>query len=98
MRLRGKRGAGYDYGAGAAGQTGDGDGDRELAEGDSGRVRAAGGRFAAAFFFDIPRVGSQLHVLTGERQHLMVSVCGFGEPAEAAVAAERIARKAIRRL
>jgi hypothetical protein len=58
--------------------------------------RAVG--FAAAFFFDIPGVGSQLHVLTGERQHLMVSVCGFGEPAQAAVAAERIARKAIGRL
>src|SRR5438045_2161195 len=48
-----------------------------------GSARRASG-FAAAFFFDIPGVGSQLHVLTGERQHLMVSVCGFGEPADAA--------------
>jgi hypothetical protein len=62
-----------------------------------GSARRANG-FARAFFFDIPGIGSQLHVLTGERQHLMVSVCGFGEPAEAAIAAERIARKAIERL
>jgi hypothetical protein len=62
-----------------------------------GAARPASG-LEDAFFFDIPGVGSQLHVLTGARQHLMVSVCGFGEPARAAVAAERIARKAIGRL
>lgn len=54
--------------------------------------------FADAFYYDLPGAGTQLHVLNGERQHLMVSILGFGEPEQVSAAAERIARKALGRL
>ena len=62
-----------------------------------GAERAAPG-FADAFFWDLPEAGTQLHVLNGDRQHVMVSILGFGEAPAVAAAAERIARKAISRL
>ena len=52
---------------------------------------------AAAFFLDIPGAGTQLHVVRGDCA-VMVSVLGFGEPAQVAAAAEAMARKALGRL
>jgi hypothetical protein len=62
-----------------------------------GAERAAPG-FADAFFWDLPGAGTQLHVLNGDREHVMVSILGFGGAPAVASAAERIARKAISRL
>jgi hypothetical protein len=62
-----------------------------------GAERAARG-FADAFFWDLPGAGTQLHVLNGDREHVMVSILGFGEAPAVASAAERIARRAISRL
>jgi hypothetical protein len=59
--------------------------------------RTAEGIGARAFFVDIPGAGTQLHIL-GEHECLLVSVLGFGEPAEVASVAEKIARKALARL
>ncbi|SPF51308.1 conserved hypothetical protein [Candidatus Sulfopaludibacter sp. SbA4] len=63
-----------------------------------GIARNATGFDTASFFFDIPGAGTQLHILIGDRQHLMVSILGFGEAPETSGAAERIARRAISRL
>ena len=62
-----------------------------------GAERAAPG-FADAFFWDLPGAGTQLHVLNGDREYVMVSILGFGEARAVASAAERIARRAISRL
>ncbi len=62
-----------------------------------GRVREAAGMGTVAFFLDIPGAGTQLHVLRGERDYVMVSVLGFGEPEEVAAAAEAMARNALAR-
>ena len=61
-------------------------------------ARNATGFDAGSFFLDIPGAGTQLHILIGDRQHLMVSILGFGEALEISGAAERIARRAISRL
>ena len=61
-------------------------------------AREAAGIGARAFFLDIAGAGTQLHVIHGERNYLMVSVLGFGEAAEVSAAAERMARKALARL
>ena len=53
---------------------------------------------AQAFFVDVPGAGTQLHVIRGGREHVMVSVLGFGEAAQVSAAAERIARKVLGRL
>jgi hypothetical protein len=63
-----------------------------------GRVREVHGIGAVAFFLDIPAAGTQLHVLRGERDYLMVSVLGFGADHEVAAAAEAMARKALGRM
>ncbi len=63
-----------------------------------GRVREAAGVGTLAFFLDIPGAGTQLHVLRGEREYLMVSVLGFGEAEHVAAAAEAMARKALGRM
>ena len=63
-----------------------------------GRVRAVPGVATLAFFLEIPGAGTQLHVLRGERDYLMVSVLGFGNSGEAAAAAEALARKALARM
>jgi hypothetical protein len=63
-----------------------------------GAVREATGVGTRAFFVDIPHAGAQLHVLRGEHDYLMVSILGFGDPAEVSDAALRIARKALARL
>ncbi len=58
--------------------------------------RMAEGIGPRAFFVDIPGAGTQLHIL-GEHECLLVSVLGFGEPAEVAAVAEKLARKALSR-
>jgi hypothetical protein len=61
-------------------------------------VRNAGGLGPRAFFLDIKGAGTQLHVVRGERNYLLVSVLGFGEAAQVSAAAERLARTALDRL
>ena len=51
-----------------------------------------------AFFLDIAGAGTQLHIVRGDRNYLLVSVLGFGEAARVSRAAERMARKALGRL
>lgn len=63
-----------------------------------GVVRDAVGLGARAFFVDIPNAGSQLHVLRGEHDYLMVSVLGFGGPGQISDTVMRIASKALERL
>lgn len=60
-------------------------------------VRDATGIGTRAFFVDIGGAGTQLHVLRGDHEYLMISVLGFGEASRVSVAVERIARKALAR-
>ena len=62
------------------------------------RVREATGIGTRAFFLDIEGAGTQLHVIRGDREYLLVSVLGFGDAAHVSAAAEQIARKALDRL
>ncbi len=59
--------------------------------------RIAEGLGAPAFFVEIPGAGSQLYVIQDQRDILMVSVLGFGEPERASRAAAALARKALAR-
>jgi len=61
-------------------------------------VREATGLGKRAFFLDIPGAGTQLYVIKGDSDFLMVSVLGFGEAARVSPAAEALARKALGRL
>jgi hypothetical protein len=61
-------------------------------------VRDAEGLGSRAFFLDIAGAGTQLHVIRGEKDYLLISVLGFGEAAQVSAAAERIARKALDRM
>lgn len=63
-----------------------------------GRVRRAPAVSGRAFFLDLPGVGTQLFVIRGERDFLLVSVMGMGEAKRVAPGASRIARKALERL
>jgi len=63
-----------------------------------GAVREASIIGARAFFLDIPHAGAQLHVVRGDHDYLMVSVLGFGGPAQVSDTALRIAHKALERL
>lgn len=63
-----------------------------------GVVRNATGLSARAFFVDIPNAGAQLHVLRTDHDFLMVSVLGFGGPAQVSDAILTLARKALDRL
>jgi len=51
-----------------------------------------------AVFLDMPDIGTQLHVIRGDYDYLMISVLGFGDATRVAPAVEKIARKAIDRL
>jgi hypothetical protein len=62
-----------------------------------GVVRDAPG-FPEAFYLDIPDAGTQLHIVNGGFQHLMISILGFGDASEVSGVAVRIARKAMSRL
>ncbi len=63
-----------------------------------GAVRDANGFGARAYFVDIPNAGTQFYVLRGDHDYLMISILGFGGPAQVSAAAIRIARKALDRL
>ncbi|HYO80639.1 MAG TPA: hypothetical protein VES20_04500 [Bryobacteraceae bacterium] len=51
-----------------------------------------------AFFIDIGGTGTQLHVLRDKRQHIMISILGFGTPSQVSAAATALARTALKRL
>jgi len=55
-------------------------------------MREASGLGKRAVFLDIPDVGTQLHVIRGDYDYVMVSVLGFGDASRVAPAAEKIAR------
>ena len=61
-------------------------------------VRMAEGIGGTAFFLDIAGAGTQLHVIRGDRDYVMVSILGFGEAPQVSIAAERLARAALARL
>jgi hypothetical protein len=60
-------------------------------------VRDVAGIGTRAFFLDIAGAGTQLHVIRGETDFLMVSILGFGEGPSVSTAAETMARKALAR-
>ncbi len=61
-------------------------------------IRELAGLGARAFFLDLPGAGTQLHVLRGEHDYLMVSVLGFGAAERVSAAAEKMARRALARM
>jgi hypothetical protein len=61
-------------------------------------VRPANGIGTEAFFLDIANAGTQLHVIRGEREYVMISVLGFGDAAEVSPVAEKLARAALGKL
>ena len=61
-------------------------------------VREASGLGGRAFFLDISGAGTQLYVIHGDCDFLVVSVLGFGEAARVSSIAEVLARKALARL
>ncbi len=61
------------------------------------RVREVGGLGPVAFFLDIADYGTQLHVIRGDRDYVLVSVLGFGDAEQVSAAAERMARQALQR-
>jgi len=62
-----------------------------------GKLRAAAGLGPAAFFLDIPGAGTQLYIIRGDTDFVLISVLGFGEDPQVSAAAEALARKALRR-
>ncbi len=68
------------------------------AEFPQAKIRELTGVGARAFFLDLPGAGTQLQVLRGEHDFLMVSVLGFGAAERVSAAAEKMARKALARL
>lgn len=62
------------------------------------KVRDVEGIGTRAFFLDITGAGTQLHVIRGDHEYLLVSVLGFGDAEQVSAAAKRIARKALDRL
>jgi len=61
-------------------------------------VRMVSGLGSAAFYLDIARAGTQLHVVREDRDYVMVSILGFGDAPQVSAAAERIARAALGRI
>ena len=61
-------------------------------------MREAPGIGKRAVFLDMPDVGTQLHVIRGDYDYLMISVLGFGDATRVSPAIEKIARKALARL
>ncbi|HLJ50102.1 MAG TPA: hypothetical protein VKU01_29015 [Bryobacteraceae bacterium] len=62
-----------------------------------GRIRELPGVGRQAFFMDLSGAGTQLHVIRGDGDYVLVSVLGLGEPEDVAKAAEKIARKVLDR-
>ena len=54
--------------------------------------------FPQACYLDIPGAGTQLHIISNNNQHLMISILGLGDPSEVSAAALQLARKAIARM
>ena len=59
-------------------------------------IREAPGLGKRAVFLDMPDIGTQLHVIRGDFDYLMVSVLGFGDAQHVGPAAEKIARQIVR--
>lgn len=51
-----------------------------------------------AIYLDLPGMGTQLHVIRGGRDYVMVSILGFGEARQVAAAAAKIARAVLDRI
>jgi hypothetical protein len=62
------------------------------------QIREITGIGSRAFFLDIGEAGTQLHVIRGEREYVLVSVLGFGNAGKVSAAVEALARKALTRL
>jgi hypothetical protein len=62
------------------------------------RLRAETGIGTQAYFLDIDPAGTQLHILRGDRQYVLISILGFGEAPEVSAPARAIARAALARL
>ncbi len=62
------------------------------------RMRDAKGFSGPAFFLDLPGVGTQLFVIRGGHDFLLVSVMGLGEAKKVAPAAMQVAKIALDRL
>jgi hypothetical protein len=65
---------------------------------ENAKVRMAPEFGTTAFFLDIDGAGTQLHVVRGERDYVMVSILGFGEAPTVSAAATRVAKAALGRL
>lgn len=61
------------------------------------KIRDAQGLGTRAFFMDMGGIGTQLHVIRGEYDYVLVSVLGFGGASRVSGAAEVIARRALDR-
>jgi len=62
------------------------------------RMRDVTGFGGPAFFLDLPGIGTQLFVIRGDHDFLLVSVMGLGEAKRVAPGARQIAKKALERL
>jgi hypothetical protein len=60
-------------------------------------LRDVSGVGTRAFFLDMDTAGTQLNVLRGDYDYLLVSVLGFGDAAHVSEATEKIARLAVGR-
>ena len=69
---------------------------KKTLEGSS--VRMVSDLGSTAFFLDIAGAGTQLHVIRNDRDYVMVSILGFGDPSAVSAAAERLARAALGRI
>jgi hypothetical protein len=61
-------------------------------------VRMTSGLGSTAFYLDIAGAGTQLHVIRGDRDYVMVSILGFGDATAVSAAAERVAPAALGRI
>jgi len=60
-------------------------------------MREAPGLGRRAVFLDMADIGTQLHVIRGDYDYVMVSVLGFGDASQVAPAAEKIVRRVLTR-
>jgi len=61
------------------------------------KIRDVQGLGTRAFFMDMGGIGTQLHVIRGDYDYVLVSVLGFGGASEVSGAAEALARRALDR-
>ena len=62
------------------------------------RMRDAAGFTNPAFFLDLPGIGTQLFVIRGQHDFLLVSVMGLGEAKKVSNGARQVAIRALNRL